>query len=202
MPTPRRPLYLITDCETTGLDYTHDEAYEIAMIGYDGVKVLFRRFMWVQTTPGMVISRYTSEANNYHAYLSGEQDHKTPEEARILLTDQIRAGQYRVGTNAHHTFLVGSNPSFDKTFIQKATKMNLQHDGGLPGELVSHKMIDLSNLAMVYFRSHEPIGQAEIQKRLYLSEQTHGAQQDAEDALQCFITMTRGLMTPLSSALP
>ena len=193
MSRPKRPLYLITDCETTGLHYEHDAAYEVAMIGYDGTNVLFRSFFLLELNPEQTVSEYTRASSNYQDYLHLNHPRLTGEEANARLSSQIAAAQRDIGTNYRHTFLVGSNPSFDKHFIGKATNLNLGSNGEDPSCLVSHKLIDLSNIAMTYFRSHEPIGQAEIQKRLMMWEQMHGAIQDAEDALECFRIMTREL---------
>ena len=42
---------------------------------------------------------------------------------------------------------------------------------------------------MAYFRSDQPIGQAEIMKRFHLGAQKHGAREDVQAAVGCFQKM-------------
>lgn len=185
------PLYLVTDTETTGLDKSKDEVYEVAMTAMTQQNIIFRYQAWVKLPPNQEISQYTLDSPNYKKYAlergeEGEFDYEyihDPTQVRQQIVKRVKMAQERTNTDGKHTYLVGSNPSFDRFFISRSLELELDTP------LISHKMIDLSNIAMAYFRSARPIGQTDVMKRLNLGDQTHGAQADVQAAVKCFRKM-------------
>ena len=128
------PLYLVTDTETTGLDRYNDHVYEIAMTAITPVSVVFRYHAWIALPTGQPVSQYTLDSPNYQKYLAyrgqeGELNYDsiyTPcSVAAEGIEKRIKTAQERVFTNGIHTYLVGSNPSFDKYFIGRSLKLDL-----------------------------------------------------------------------------
>lgn len=125
--TPRnaRPDICFVDLETSGLKPWEHEIIEIAAVRIDGKTLDVKKQMSVKTTPKGPVSPEAARVNGY-----------TPEKWKDAIA--IEHGLRLLFPFIEGTRWAGSNPSFDRQFVQQAAKKaNLE----IP-RLSSFRMID------------------------------------------------------------
>lgn len=177
-----KPLYVVTDLETTGLDPNTCYPYQLGMIFVDHTgKVLHRYFEWLKIPEGVTAEpgADTITWGNYE-----NQYRYSPIVSPVEMTaKRLRNLFQKSAPDAKIAFLVGSNPEFDHSFLKKHLWSTLP-EGDIP--LYHHQMVNVSNLAMVHYHSNIPMSLQRVMDRMEFLKQSHDAWDDATQTWKAF----------------